>query len=255
MDSPSLIHAQLGHPSLAKMQHLVRSLSKVSSLSCESCHLGKHSHNSFPISVSQRASSPFALLHFGIWGPSSVKSNLGFQYFVTFIDDYSKCTWLFLMKSRYELFSIFQSFYNEIKNQFGVSIRTLHSDNAQEYLSHSFTIFMKSHDILHQTSRAYTPKQNQVVERKNKHLIETTCTMLLHGDVPQCFWGDAILNTCYLINRMPSSILENKIPQFILFPREPLHPLPHKVFGSTCYVNNFCPGLDKLSTRSHKCVF
>jgi len=107
MDSPSLLHAQLGHPSLAKMQQLVPSLSKLSNLSCESCNLGKQSRNSFPISVLQRVSSPFALVHSDIWGPSRVKSNLGFQYFVTFIDDFSICTWLFLMKNHSELFSIF----------------------------------------------------------------------------------------------------------------------------------------------------
>jgi len=73
MDSPFLIHTQLGHPNLAKMQHLVPSLSIVSSLSCESCHLGKQSRNSFPSSVSQRVSSPFALVHSKIWGPSRVK--------------------------------------------------------------------------------------------------------------------------------------------------------------------------------------
>jgi len=75
MDSPSLLHAQLGNPSLAKMQQLVPSLSKLSSLSYESCLLGKHSRNSFPSSVSQRASSPFALVHSDIWGPSRLKSN------------------------------------------------------------------------------------------------------------------------------------------------------------------------------------
>jgi len=54
---------------------------------------------------------------------------------------------------------------------------------------------------------------------------------------------------------MPSSVLNNKIPHSILFPHEPLHPLPLKVFGSTCFVHNFSPELDKLSPRSHKCVF
>jgi len=92
MDSPSLLHAQLGHSSLAKTQQLVPSLYKLSSLSCESCLLGKHSRSSFPSSVSQRASSPFALVHSDIWRPSRLKSNLGFQYFVTFIDDYSRYT-------------------------------------------------------------------------------------------------------------------------------------------------------------------
>ena len=52
MDSPSLIHARLGHPSLAKMKQLVPSLSNVSTLSCELCQLGKHIRSSFPSSVS-----------------------------------------------------------------------------------------------------------------------------------------------------------------------------------------------------------
>jgi len=58
------------------------------------------------------------------------------------------------MKNHSELFSIFQIFYNEIKNKFGISIRILRSDNGCEYLSHSFKNFMASHGILHQTSCA-----------------------------------------------------------------------------------------------------
>ena len=168
---------------------------------------------------------------------------------------FSSCTWLFLMKNRSELFSIFKNFYQEIGTQFGVSIRTLHSDNAQDYLSHQFQTYMASHGILHQTSCAHTPQQNEVTERKNCHLIETTRTLLLHGHVPFRFWGDAILDACYLINRMPSSVLGNQFPHSVLFPHTPLHSLPPHVFGSTCFVHNFTPGLDKLSAQSIKCVF
>jgi len=92
MESPSLLHAQLGHPILAKLQQLVPALSKLSCLVCESCQLGNQCRTSFPCSVTRDASSPFALVHSDIWGPSRVKSTLGFQYFVTFIDDYSTCT-------------------------------------------------------------------------------------------------------------------------------------------------------------------
>ena len=72
-------------------------------------------------------------------GPCQTASTLGFQYFVTFIDDYSRCTWLFLMKNQAELFSIFQKFYAEIQTQFNISIRVLRSDNAKEYFSAPFT--------------------------------------------------------------------------------------------------------------------
>jgi len=60
-------------------------------------------------------------------------------------------------------------------------------------------------------------------------LLETTRTLLIHGKVPQCFWGDNILSACYLTNRMSSSALENKIPHSILFPHESLHLLPLKM--------------------------
>ena len=131
----------------------------------------------------------------------------------------------------------------------------MRSDKGREYLSHSFKFFLAFHGILHQISCAYTPQQNEVVERKNKHLVETTRTNLIHGDVPQRFWGDDVLSACYLINHMPFSVLDDKISHSILFSHDPLHFLPPKVFGSTCFVHNFSHGLDKLSPKSHKCVF
>jgi hypothetical protein len=114
---------------------------------------------------------------------------------------------------------------------------------------------MSSNGILHQTSWPHTPQQNEVAEHKNRHLVEITRTLLLHGNVPLRFGGDAVLTAGYLINRMPSSVINNKIPHSILFPNSPLHPIPPRVFGSTCFVHNLSPGLDKLAARSLKCVF
>ncbi|RVW23183.1 Retrovirus-related Pol polyprotein from transposon TNT 1-94 [Vitis vinifera] len=175
-DAPLLIHNRLGHPSLSKFQKMVPRFSTLSSLPCESCQLGKHTRVSFPKRLNNRAKSPFELVHTDVWGPCRTASTLGFQYFVTFIDDYSRCTWLFLMKNRAELFSIFQKFYTEIQTQFNISIRVLRSDNAREYFSAQFTSFMSHHGILHQSSCAHTPQQNGVAERKNRHLVETART-------------------------------------------------------------------------------
>ena len=152
----------------------------------ESCQLGKHTCVSFPKHLDPRTKSPFELVHTDIWDPFRSTSTLRFHYFVTFIDDYSRCTWLFLMKTQTELFSIFQKFHAEICTQFNTSIRIL-SDNAKEYFSMSFSSFMSSHGILHQSSYACTPKQNGVAEHKNRHLVETARTLLLHHKVPQCF--------------------------------------------------------------------
>ena len=254
-DAPLLIHSRMGHPSLSKFQKMVPRFSTLSSLACESCQLGKHTRVSFPRRLNNRATSPFDLVHTDVWGPCRTASTLGFQYFVTFIDDYSRCTWLFLMKTRAELFSIFQKFYAEILTQFNISIRVLRSDNAREYFSAPFISFMSQHGILHQSSCAHTPQQNGVAERKNRHLIETTRTLLLHYHVPFRFWGDAVLTACYLINPMPSSVLHAQIPHLLLFPDQPLYFLPPRVFGCTCFVHILTPGQDKLSAKATKCIF
>ena len=117
---------------------MVPRFSSLLSLACESCQLGKHTRVSFPKRLNNRAKSPFELVHIDVWGPCQIASTLGFHYFVTFIDDHSRCTLLFLMKNRAELFSIFQKFYVEIQTQFNISIRVLRSDNAREYFSTPF---------------------------------------------------------------------------------------------------------------------
>nr|CAN62317.1 hypothetical protein VITISV_026526 [Vitis vinifera] len=254
-DAPLLIHSRLGHPSLSKFQKMVPHFSTLSSLTCESCQLGKHTRVSFPKRLNNRAKSPFELVHTDVWGPCQTTSTLGFQYFVTFIDDYSRCTWLFLMKNRAELFSIFQKFFVEIQTQFNVSIQVLRSNNAREYFSTPFTSFMSQHGILHQSSCAHTPQQNGVAERKNRHLVETTRILLLHSYVPFGFWGDAVLTACYLINRMPSSILHDQIPHSLIFPTQRLYFLPPQVFGCTCFFHTLRLEQDKLSAKATKCIF
>ena len=102
--------------------------------------------------VNKRASAPFELVHYDIWGPCPVLSPIGFKYFVTLVDDFSRVTWLYIMNSRSELFSHFSVFCAEIQIQFHVSVQTLRSDNAKEYLLKPFQSFMLQNGILHQTS-------------------------------------------------------------------------------------------------------
>lgn len=110
--SQSLTHQCLGHPSLNKMRNkmrlLVPSFSMFSSFECQSCQLGKHTRHTYCQRVNKSAASSFALVHSDIWDPSCVKSTLGYYSFVTFIDDFSRCTWLFLIKNCSYVFHIFQ---------------------------------------------------------------------------------------------------------------------------------------------------
>ena len=160
---------------------MVPSLEKIKDLFCESCQLGKHVRSSFR-HVESRVDSPFSVIHSDIWGPSRV-SSMGYRYFVTFIDEFSRCTWVFLMKERSEILSILTSFVNEIKTQFGKTIKILRSDNAKEYFSSAISSFLSAQGILHQSSCPHTPQQNGIAERKNRHLVETAQTLLLHANV------------------------------------------------------------------------
>ena len=101
-----------------------------------------------------------------------------FRYFVTFVDDYSRTIWLYLMKNRFELFSHFHAFCAKIHTQFHVSVQHLRSGNAKEYVLKQFQSFMLQNGILHQPSSVDTPVQNGVVERKNRHLLETSRALL-----------------------------------------------------------------------------
>ena len=91
MNTP-LIHSCLGHLNISKFRIMVPRFSSLSSIECESCQLGKHTRVSYPKCLDQRAKSPFELIHTDVGGLSRTESTLGFKYFVTFIDDYSRCT-------------------------------------------------------------------------------------------------------------------------------------------------------------------
>ena len=95
VESPHLLHRLLGHPSLSKLKKMVSDLPQLESLQCESCQLGKHVRVSFPNRINNRATTPFDVVHSDVLGPSRVPSTLGYKYYVTFIDDFSRCTWVF----------------------------------------------------------------------------------------------------------------------------------------------------------------
>ena len=92
VDTPLLIHNRLSHPNISKFRIMVPRFSSLSSIECKSCQIRKHTCVPFPKHLDQQTKSPFELVHNDVWGPSRTESTLGFQYIVTFIDNYSRCT-------------------------------------------------------------------------------------------------------------------------------------------------------------------
>ena len=112
--TPFELHCRLDHPSLSLLKKLYPQFFSLSSLNCEPCQYIKLHRMHLSPRCNNQSSALFELVHSDLWGPCSVVFPTGFQYFVTFVDDYSRTTWLYLMKNRSELFSHFRAFYAEI---------------------------------------------------------------------------------------------------------------------------------------------
>ena len=195
-------------------------VSHFSKSKCESCCLSKSHVLPFPIHYSCTADT-FDVVHMDVWGIASNLSRLGYKYYVTFIDDHCRYTWIYFLKSKSDVFSMFQKFYNMVSTQFQKSIKVLRLDSGGEYTSTEFKNFLAEKGIIHQKSCPHTPQQNGVAERKNRHLLETVRTLLVESLVPPRFWCEAAHTAVHIINRLPSSVLGTVSPFECLFGHPP----------------------------------
>ncbi|RVX10668.1 Retrovirus-related Pol polyprotein from transposon TNT 1-94 [Vitis vinifera] len=184
---------------------------------------------------------------------------LGSRWFVTFVDDHTRVTWVFLMKKKSEVREIFENFNNMVQTQFQAKIQVLRTDNAREYYHNILGSYLLENGIVHQSSCIDTPQQNGVAERKNRHLMEVARSLMIASNVPKQLWGEAALTATYLINRMPSRILQFKTPCQILLAAYPsariISSIPIKVFGCTAFVHIHKSQRSKLDPTATKCIF
>ncbi|XP_026445334.1 uncharacterized protein LOC113345900 [Papaver somniferum] len=94
-------------------------------------------------------------------------------------DDWSRATWIYLLKSKTEVSSVFADFHCMIRNQFDAQVTIFRSDNGTEFVKGLFPGYLRSHGIIHQTSCVGTSQQNGVAERKLRHILETTRALMI----------------------------------------------------------------------------
>ncbi|GJZ39031.1 uncharacterized mitochondrial protein-like protein [Tanacetum coccineum] len=87
-----------------------------------------------------------------------------------------------------------------------------HSAPHSEFVNHTVRKIFKDNGTLHRLSCPYTPQQNGRAERKHRHLVETGLAMLFHAHVPASYWVDAFSSATYIINRLPTKLLEDGPP-------------------------------------------
>ena len=128
----------------------------VSSFQCDVCELAKSHRASFPLTLN-KSSVPFMIIHSDVWGPSKFATLDGSRWFVTFIDDCTRMTWVCLMKSKSEVNLLFQNFHKMVCSQYNAQVQVLRSDNGGEYLSFELKRYLEAHGTIHQTTCSDTP--------------------------------------------------------------------------------------------------
>ena len=246
-------HHRLGHPSSSRLSLLKNVINDLviptANEHCKVCHISKQKRLPFTTSV-HIANSPFDLIHCDIWGLYHIPTVDNQKYFLTIVDDNTRCTWVFLMKQKSETSSLIQSFFTLIKNQFSVSIKMIKSNNGSEFQMYSF---YAQHGILHQKSCVGIPQQNATVERKHQHLLAVARALRFQANLPLPFWGYCVLTTTHLINRIPTPLLGNKSPFELLFNKLPNYSYL-RVFGCLCYAATLPHNRHKFAPRSKQCI-
>src|SRR5713226_670529 len=151
----------------------------------------------------------------------SSSSLSGYAYYVSFIDDFFRKTWIYFMKNKDEVFSKFKEFKALIENHAEKKIKTIRSDNGGEFTSNEFKKLCKDSRIKRELSTPYNPQQNGIAKRKNRTIMEAARAMLHDQDLPMHLWVEVARTTVYVQNRTPHRLLENKTLEEVFYGKKP----------------------------------
>ena len=127
----------------------------------------------------------------------------GNQYFITFIDDFSKYSYVYLMKNKSDAFEKLSIFLKEVEYTFDKKVKRFRTDRGKEYDNLGLNNYIQSLSVVHETTAPYSPSSNVVAEHKNRTLINLTNAMLVSSRAPKYFRGEAVLTANFVLNRVP----------------------------------------------------
>lgn len=155
------------------------------------------------------------------------------------------------MKNISDVLHVFPDFIAIVENQYKLNIQYVRSDNAHEL---KFSNLFPEKGIVAYHSCPETPQQNSMVERKHRHILNIARALLFQSNVPLEFWGDCVLTAVFLINRLPTPVLENKSP-FEKLTGKVSDYHSFKSFGCLCYCSTSPKGRNKFKPRTRACIF
>ena len=148
----------------------------------------------------QRETDLLNLIHTDLGDLKQTITRGGKKYYVTFIDDCSRYSKVYLIRNKDEAFDMFLLYKAEVENQLNRKIKRVRSDRGGEYTL--FNEYCEKEGIIHEVTPPYSPQSNGVAERKNRTLKEMMNSMLVSSSAPENLWGEALLTAYFLQNRI-----------------------------------------------------
>ena len=249
-------HLNFGGLDLLSKKEMVRGLPSIKHPDqlCEGCLLGKQFRKPFPKESHSRAQKPLELIHADVCGPIKPCSLGKSNYFLLFIDDFSRKTWVYFLKQKSEVFEAFKKFKAAVEKESGCKIKAMRSDRGGEFTSKEFQEFCDANGIRRPLTVPRSPQQNGVAERKNRTILDMARSMLKSKNLPKEFWAEAVACAVYLSNRSPTRSIWGKTPQEAWSGRKP--GISHlRVFGSKAYAHVPDETRSKLDDKSEAFIF
>ncbi|RVW25895.1 Retrovirus-related Pol polyprotein from transposon TNT 1-94 [Vitis vinifera] len=194
-DSSTLWHRRLGHISTDRIKRLVNdgvlsTLDFTDFETCVDCIKGKQTNKSKRGAT--RSSTILEIIHTDIC--SLDMDSHGQKYFISFIDDFSRYMYLYILHNKNEALDAFKVFKAEVEKQYGKQIKIVRSDRGGEYYGRyledgqspgPFAKFLQEHGIVAQYTMPGSPDQNGVAERRNRTVLDMVRSMLSSSKLPK----------------------------------------------------------------------
>ncbi|KAL4319722.1 hypothetical protein GQ457_18G015860 [Hibiscus cannabinus] len=219
----------------------------------EDCIKGKQTNKSKK--GAKRSSTILEIIHSDICCPDMDVQ--GQKYFITFIDDYSRYMYLYMLHHKSEALEAFKVFKAEVEKQCGKQIKIVRTDRGGEYYGRytedgqvpgPFAKFLQDNGIVGQYTMPGSPDQNGVAERRNRTLMDMVRSMLSGSKLPKSLWVEALKTVLYILNRVSTKAVPKTPFEFFKGWKPSLRHI--RVWGCPFEVRIYNPQEKKLDPRT-----
>lgn len=192
-----------------------------------------------------------------VWGPFPILSHGGFKFYLLIVDNFSRYSWFYPLHHKSQVFRTFVQFKSMAENMFSTKIKVVQTDEVREFHNRQYQILFNSsgivYGIVYRRSSIKTWIDGFRWTKTYMYSVETSLALLASGLVPKQYWVEAFQTVVYLINRLPTKILNYISPYEKLIGHLPDYSFL-QVFGDSCYPYLRPWTSNKLDYRETRCV-